>query len=172
MNQTLDYFAYGSNMHLRRLSERTPSCVPLAVAELPGHRLRFHKLSPDGSGKCNIFFTGRQTDRVFGVLYRLDIDEKPLLDAAEGVSHGYNADQVQVRIGDSRRRVHTYFADPDYIDEALRPYGWYKELVVSGARMHKLPSAYVAGLERQDALDDPDNSRAERHWRIIRRQHR
>ena len=171
MNQTLDYFAYGSNMHLLRLRERTPSCVALEVVELASYRLRFHKRNPDGSGKCNVFFTGQQTDRVFGVLYRIDMDEKPLLDRAEGVGHGYRADCVEVRVGDSQRRVHTYFADPDYIDDALKPYRWYKELVIAGARMHELPSAYIDQIERQEALEDPDISRAERHWRIIRRQH-
>lgn len=46
-------FAYGSNMLTDRLRERVPSARPVAVARLAGHSLRWHKVSIDGSGKCD-----------------------------------------------------------------------------------------------------------------------
>ena len=51
---TLLYFAYGSNMSSVRLRARVNSAQPLGVARLPGHRLRWHMHSLDGSGKCDI----------------------------------------------------------------------------------------------------------------------
>jgi gamma-glutamylcyclotransferase len=51
------YFAYGSNMSLSRLRERVPSAEAVGCFSLNGHDLRFHKLSKDGSGKCDAFFT-------------------------------------------------------------------------------------------------------------------
>ncbi|MGM0616445.1 MAG: gamma-glutamylcyclotransferase family protein, partial [Pseudomonadota bacterium] len=46
--------------------------------------------------------------------------------------------------------------------QGMRPYHWYKHHVLSGAREHALPAAYIRALERIEALDDPD---AERHQR-------
>jgi gamma-glutamylcyclotransferase len=47
-------FAYGSNMLSARLRERVPSARPAGTACLPGFSLRWHKVSVDGSGKCNV----------------------------------------------------------------------------------------------------------------------
>lgn len=167
MHKYLDYFAYGSNLNLQRLRNRTPSCVALGVAKLTGYRLCFHKRSPDGSGKCNILHTGVRADRVYGVLYRLEAREKPLLDNAEGVGGGYNTGRVRVRVADTEIQASTYFADRDYIDNTLRPYDWYKGLVVSGARMHNLPEPYILQIEQREAVADLDVSRAQLHWRIV-----
>jgi hypothetical protein len=49
----MQYFAYGSNMSLRRLRTRVPSAVKLGNATLFGHQLKFHKRSQDGSAKCD-----------------------------------------------------------------------------------------------------------------------
>ena len=46
-------FAYGSNVCSGRLRERVPSAVPVRVARLLNHSLRFHKRSGDHSGKCD-----------------------------------------------------------------------------------------------------------------------
>lgn len=54
-NGNILYFAYGSNMSSARLRARVPSCRPIGIAFLPGHELRFHKRSKDGSGKCDAF---------------------------------------------------------------------------------------------------------------------
>lgn len=61
---SVKYFAYGSNMCSGRLSERV-SCTFVAVARLAGHQLRFHKVSKDGSSKCDAFHTaGRGQDNI------------------------------------------------------------------------------------------------------------
>ena len=51
------YFAYGSNMSIRRLQSRDINPVKVNVARLYGHTLKFHKPSKDGSGKCDVFKT-------------------------------------------------------------------------------------------------------------------
>ena len=48
------YFAYGSNMSSRRLRERMPGARAESRAILPCHRLAWHKIGKDGSGKCDI----------------------------------------------------------------------------------------------------------------------
>ena len=47
-------FAYGSNLLTYCLRERVPSARPVTVARLAGHSLRWHKVSMDGSGKCDV----------------------------------------------------------------------------------------------------------------------
>ena len=137
------YFAYGSNMLTARLRARMPSCQPIGIATLPGHVLKFHKRSKDGSGKCNAF-AADPSDSVVGVLYSFDLTERAKLDAAEGVGNGYNHAVVTVINEEGRRRkVLTYLADPQHIDDSLRPYTWYKDLVLAGASEHGVPADYL-----------------------------
>ena len=69
MARSFLYFAYGSNLHPARLAARTPSCHALGRAVLARHVLRFHKRGRDGSAKCDAWFTGDPTDRLYGVVY-------------------------------------------------------------------------------------------------------
>lgn len=154
------YFAYGSNMSTARLRKRMPSCTPLGIATLPGHALRFHKRSKDQSGKCNAFATSDE-DSVIGVLFSFDPAERGRLDKAEGAGKGYEPTTVTV-INDKarRRKVLTYRATADHIDDSLKPYGWYKDFVLAGAAEHRLPEAYIAEhIQSVEAIDDPDKTR-------------
>ena len=45
----------------------------------------------------------------------------------------------------------------------LKPYTWYKTLVVAGAREHCLPVAYVAQLEAAESFDDSNGNRHARN---------
>jgi cation transport regulator ChaC len=157
------YFAYGSNMLTAWLRTRMPSCKPLGIATLPGHALRFHKRSTDKSGKCNAFASGNNTT-VIGVLFSFDPAERAKLDRAEGVGSGYEHAMVTVINEKGRRRkVLTYLATPDYIDDSLKPYSWYKDLVLAGSREHGLPPEYIAEyIQSVEAIEDPDKARDEK----------
>ena len=154
------YFAYGSNMSTARLRKRMPSCKPLGIATLPGHALRIHKRSKDGSGKCNAFASGNDNS-VIGVLFSFDPVERAKLDEAEGVGSGYEHAMVTVINENGRRRkVLTYLATPESIDNSLKPYGWYKDLILAGGREHGLPSEYIAEyIQSVEAIEDPDKTR-------------
>ena len=152
---TYRYFAYGSNMSTARLRERTPSARALGTGRLPRHRLRWHKLGRDGSGKCDAAFTGRQEDAVWGVLFDIDCAEKPLLDAAEGLGIGYCEVNAHIVTATGAVVAHTYQAKPDKIDAALQPLDWYKQHVLRGARQHGLPAAYIATIERVATVNRP-----------------
>jgi hypothetical protein len=154
-------------MHPVRLQRRVPSSRFLEVARLTGHQLKFHKRHADGSGKCNIVFTGDDNDQVIGILYHILADEKYLLDKAEGVGKGYNITELEL-MGDRDSHIaFAYAADPLYIDDDLHPYPWYRALVVSGARMHGLPESYIRQLETHATVDDPDQERVELHMEIV-----
>ena len=173
--QHLFYFAYGSNLHPHRLQLRVPSSQPVTPAVLPGHQLRFHKRGRDGSGKCNIWRTDNPADRVIGALYRMLAHEKPLLDSAEGLGRGYQVTTFQLRTLATAEQDcpaelpgFCYVAQPDHIDDTLRPFSWYHELVVSGARYHRLPADYIDHIDGIESQPDHDFERHALHQRILR----
>ena len=153
------YFAYGSNMSTARLRARVPSCRPLGIGSLPGHELRFHKRSKDGSGKCNALAVDGAAG-VMGVLFSFDVTDRPGLDRAEGRGAGYDYTEVTVLdFEGGSLNVLTYLAHPDHIDDHLKPYGWYRDLVIEGAREHGLPQDYVEGwIKAVESIEDPDRA--------------
>jgi cation transport regulator ChaC len=158
----LKYFAYGSNMCSGRLRDRV-SCTFVAVAKLVGYQLHFHKVSKDGSSKCDAFHTGSESDIVWGVLFDIPAAEKTELDRYEGRGKGYDDTQVVVERADgAQMQAYTYVAATDSIKE-LPPYTWYKAFVEAGAQEHRLPQEYVThAIRAVDAVQDSDRGRHER----------
>jgi gamma-glutamylcyclotransferase len=163
---TFHYFAYGSNMLSERLKERCPSARALGIAQLPGYTLRWHKRSKDGSGKCDVV-AYRDGQVVFGVVYEIDVSERAALDRAEGCGYGYERRDVEVILNGDVVTTSVYIATRNATDSALKPYIWYKCLVVAGAKEHGLPAPYIANLEAVEALEDPNSTRHNNHMRIV-----
>lgn len=156
-------FAYGSNMPAARLRERCPSARAIGIAELPGHELRWHKRSRDGSGKCDI--VASDTASMFGVLYEIANDDKRALDSAEGLGAGYEEIEIEVLCGGHPITAKAYRATDT--DPALWPYTWYRALVIAGAKEHSLPASYIARLESVPANQDSDRTRHDRNMALI-----
>ena len=159
-------FSYGSNMSLARLRDRVPSARFVTIATLPAHRLRFHKISKDGSGKCDAEETGSPEDRVIGVVYEISDSEKSALDQKEGLGSGYDEKEVEVSTDQERFTALMYFATNK--DLQLKPYCWYKEHVLVGARENGLAPEYIAKIEAMECIDDPDTQRHDRELAIYR----
>ncbi|MFZ0549683.1 MAG: hypothetical protein WAM21_02625, partial [Steroidobacteraceae bacterium] len=53
------------------------------------------------------------------------------------------------------------------VDLNVRPYDWYQELVIAGAREHRLPAEYIQLLEGVPTIKDPDESRAARERQLL-----
>jgi len=152
-------FAYGSNMLTSRLRDRCPSAEAQGVATLHGYELHWHKHSIDGSGKCDVVRVDDAAAVVYGVLFSIARSEKSDLDRAEGLGRGYDEKQVDVSCcKGATHRAQLYVATKQ--DRLLKPYTWYKAMVVAGAREHGLPPDYMAQLEAVPAVEDAD---AERH---------
>jgi len=155
--RTFLYFAYGSNMLTRRLKDRTPSADAVRTGFVEGHRLTFDKISRDGSGKADIQATGNPTDRVYGVLFSIAVEDESTLDRAEGLGKGYRKVEIQVVTPKAASVALTYVATEK--KPAYQPYHWYKALVVAGAVEHALPDFYVAWLRTVDSKPDPNTTR-------------
>lgn len=162
----LYYLAYGSNLHPVRLQRRTPSCRIIGQAILTSYRLQFHKLGKDGSGKCNAFFTGNADDRVIGIIYKINYDDKSALDDAEGAGYGYNIEEFSIKSENNRYNVFSYLADPAYIEDSVSPFSWYKNLVIHGAKFHRFPDTYIKNIESVGEIQDPDRARHQKLQQI------
>jgi hypothetical protein len=169
VSTALLYFAYGSNLHPIRLGERVPSARLVERARLPGYALRFHKRGGDGSAKCNAWWTGLESDVVLGAVYRLAAAERPVLDEFEGAGRGYDRHEIVVEGDSGRHTVFTYLAAPAALDDTLRPFDWYRGLVVAGARRLGFPPAYVVRMEIVATEADPDEARAAAHAQLLAR---
>lgn len=162
MTKRIVYFAYGSNMLTARLRERAPSATPIGIGQLTGHILSWDKRSrSDGSGKCDAEATGRESDAIWGVLFELDAQDKPALDRAEGLGAGYAEKLVRILTPAGVVDALTYCATDK--EPALRPYQWYKALVIAGAREHGLPADYRRHLELVVTVSDLKPARAHRY---------
>jgi hypothetical protein len=153
---TFYVFAYGSNLSTARLAERVGRIEVVGAGSLHEHELRFHKQSKDGSTKADAFFTGSPAHRVLGAVYSLHLESKRKLDEFEGLGAGGSVAAT------------VYRARPDRIDTAGRPYDWYREHVLVGAREHGLPAQYVETIESVPVVRDPDEARRDREFAVSR----
>lgn len=153
------YFAYGSNLHPVRLIERVPSARLIGVATLAGYRLVFHKKSHDGSSKCNMFETNSAADVVYGAIYEIAPEHKGDLDRFEGNGFGYTDNPIKLSHQAQEYLCFTYLAQPSHIVEDLKPYHWYKDLVLLGAKHLGFPDTYVASIDCVESAEDQDHTR-------------
>jgi gamma-glutamylcyclotransferase len=160
------YFAYGSNMSIPRFKKRVPSARCEGTGFLYGHRLAFHKVGrKDGSGKCDALATGNPEDLLAGVLYSIDPDHRSLLHAVEGVGAGYEIMHVDITTpSGSTESAFTYYATN--IKPGLKPFHWYKQHVLHGARQNNLPADYVDHILSIESIEDPDAARVLRELSV------
>jgi gamma-glutamylcyclotransferase len=166
-NSRVVVFAYGSNMLKVRMQERAPSARATTIAQLTGYKLCWNKRSKDGSGKCSVTETGHPRDVVWGVAYEMSAEDKANLDRVEDLGRGYGERSISVNTQDGRLRAMVYYATS--IGLGLRPYDWYRDLVLAGAREHGLPEEYVRALEAVHSINDTDSERAALNRRLLNR---
>ncbi len=161
------YFSYGSNMSEKRLQDRVPSAKKVGTGTLKRHQIKFHKVSTDGSAKCDAEQTDNPDHIVHGVVYDIPVADKPLLDRKEGLGHGYAEKKVSVELQDGNMiDAFTYYATS--IDPAVKPFDWYKEHVVRGARENDFPEEYIENIESHEDNKDTNTERRERELSIYR----
>lgn len=58
-------------------------------------------------------------------------------------------------------------ADPAFVDGGLRPYCWYREIVLRGAEYHAFPGWYIEKIRAVGHVRDHDDERRTRNGRTI-----
>ncbi len=127
----------------------------MAQSSLESHELRFHKKSTDGTGKADAYLTHDPSDKVLGVIYKIEEAEFVDLDRAE---QGYDRspEGFTITLDGKAERVQAwiYRALPENIDPHLKPARQYLEYVIKGAEEHGLPPEYVAHLRAEPVIED------------------
>ena len=157
------YAAYGSNLHPQRLSERIKSATLRGTGFLGRFSLQFHKRGQDDSAKCGFSDCG---EGLHVAVYEVDAADRKVLDGIEGVGKGYDVGEFSVP---GFGRGFTYVASRTHIDEQLRPFDWYREMVLLGCLLHAFPRAYCERVAALPVIEDPDPLRRERNWRTVER---
>lgn len=158
------YFAYGSNMSLRRIAQRTPGARPLGAALLTGYQLSFDKQGQDGSGKCHIQVQPDTNQSVWGRLYEIPDALWSALDGAEGLGHDYQRQAVALNTSQGYVLAQTYIGLRLGIN--LVPYTWYLHHVVTGAHEAKLPPEYIHWLRQHPRQNDDNDKRHQENMTI------
>ena len=142
------YFAYGSNMPKRRLENRIGHVHKLGIVWLEGYELICNKKSDDKSSKFNIQKTKELSDKVYGVLYKIEESQLEPLDRAEGATKGggYKRDNVEMKYGENKITAITYICTQSAKlcnPSELLPYDWYVYHAVIGACEAGFPYGYI-----------------------------
>jgi hypothetical protein len=107
------------------------------------------------------------TSAVWGALFTVPAEGKRRLDRIEGLGRGYDRIGVTATTPEgTAAAAWTYVAAASHIDEDLRPYTWYRDLVLSGVEALPAPAPYVRKLRAVETKEDPDPVReaAERRF--------
>jgi gamma-glutamylcyclotransferase (GGCT)/AIG2-like uncharacterized protein YtfP len=130
------YFAYGSNMDVRQMSERCPeSPKVLGIALLSDHEFR---INSDGVATI----TPSSNQQVWGVLWQLSPMDEARLDIHEGVYAGVYRREFFTVNSPSKppQRVFAFVALNDFPGTARR--GYLEQIISAGAR-HGFPHSYL-----------------------------
>jgi gamma-glutamylcyclotransferase (GGCT)/AIG2-like uncharacterized protein YtfP len=118
------YFAYGSNMNLQRMMDRSAYFTQRKRGILHGHRLVFNKISGTypGHGVANV--VAEWGYDVVGVLYEVDRPGIEALDGFEGVRGGhYIRTEMLVQLNDGTAvSAYVYVAHPNKVEDGLTPH--------------------------------------------------
>lgn len=162
-------FSYGSNLLLSRIRRRLREVEVAGTYCLQGYELQFNKKGRDGSAKANIIQTGNTGDHVWGVVHKLHLENRQVLDRIEGLGNGYDHHSLAMNLNGYSLEVLAYMAtDPRYVGDD-EPFCWYHQYVLQGALENGFPDYYVEKIRRRTFRNDPDRTRSDEHWNVLRR---
>lgn len=159
----MHYFAYASNMSSRRLLARVPSAQCLGVAYLVGYELKFHKPGHDNSAKCSI--VRNPNANTLGVVYEIPADQRYTLDRIEGLGYGYEARELKVELQSGRSLSSLTYIGLE-VDDTMKPYLWYRQHLIEGAREHGIAQQYIDKILGVEAVKDPNLARHQHEMSI------
>jgi len=146
VDETLWYFAYGSNLDPGTfLGRRRMAPLETRVGRLENFELRFDlPVGPGERGVANVL--SLEGAEVWGVAYRLTRVEAERLDLTEGVPQG-NYARLAVSVRDTAGGTLAAFTySSSRGRDGRKPSRRYLGLLLAGARHHGLPAEWVARL--------------------------
>ncbi len=103
---------------------------------------------------------------VYVAVFEMTEKDKEKLDEIEGTGRGYHNSMIDVP---DFGTCHTYLGATSHICDALKPYDWYKQIVLLGCRKLDLPDPYTSMIEAVKNGPDPDHRRSREQWQTVER---
>ena len=149
----MNYFAYGSNMDVRRMKKRNVTFRERRAAYLCGYRLEFNKVASDNPLKGYANIVPDHSSLVEGALYEIDVTSLLKLDKCEGYPNHYLHIPIKVLLPNESREfcAITYIANPSKVRGGLKPSREYLCYLLAGKDV--LSKDYFDRLETMDTLD-------------------
>ena len=154
------YFAYGTTLDPDEMSRLCPGSVAVGLAALHDHRLAFPRYSSRWEGGV-AGLAHAHGEIVWGALYAVTESDLAALDEAEGWrgpddQHNLSdREPITVELtrpddGSVPRRLRAW-THATRTSNPSRPSRRYLEVLVKGARRHRLPEEYVGRLSEVEA---------------------
>jgi hypothetical protein len=146
------YFAFGANMSSAVLRRRGIEVLSREPARLRGYRLVFDLAGLPWVEPAFASIVRHPEHEVYGVLYRLTVDQLERVHSYEG--RGYSFIEVEVegaRSGTTRSRTY----QSRWSTPGLRPSRRYLRVLYRGARENGLPSSYLDELGAHPSVHVP-----------------
>jgi len=163
------YFAYDADLFFTRFKAKMKSARVFDMGWVEGHALKVNaKGHKDSSAKANLE-TAEPASRAYGVIYKIDRNDKVILDRDHGLGYGFCEIAIKVH------REHaepvfafTYIANRQFVMNDLAAFNWYKELMIEGAIQQGLPKDYIENtMQCIEASEDPDLYRGDIHRKMM-----
>ena len=147
------YLGYGSNMSEEYMKTYAPSLEYVMNVQLPNYEIQFRKYSTDMKGGLSSIIE-KPGGMIYAVLYWISKKEMEALDILEDVPLGiYKRETFQVLGEDGK----WYAADLYRVTNPKGPYTpskRYLDIMIAGAKEHKINADWIARLEKERAKLD------------------
>ncbi len=152
MSDTVEYFAYGSNLSEKQMKNRGITVIDTEIAELPGWKLAFTIYSDTWDGGVGDIIPDTEA-KVEGVVYTIPKENLKNLDHYEGrnvednLELGmYRRQYLPVKKADGWKTVLTYLVNRtiEYKSTVeIKPSKDYLKTIILGAKKHGLSEYYL-----------------------------
>ncbi len=152
MDDTILYFAYGSNLDPERATSRGLDVATARRAALRGYRFAFNKRANGGGVYGNVMPAPGQT--TWGAVFISNETQLQGLDRHEGAPKHYRRALLPVVLDDgSELQAVAYVATKEYIVPDGRPDDKYLQYILDGAQFHALPDDHIDFIRRLSGND-------------------
>ena len=147
MVDLLLYFAYGSNMYRKRLSDRIGFIDKWDNGTVLKKQLSFNKLGQDGSGKANLI--DQEDEKAYGVIYQVNESDLIKLDRFEV---GYERKTLEVQ-SDNNGYLKAILYLANNLQDFISPNKEYMNHILRGAEENGLKQNYIDYLKSIPTID-------------------
>jgi gamma-glutamylcyclotransferase (GGCT)/AIG2-like uncharacterized protein YtfP len=144
------YFAYGSNMDAKRMTERVVDFEIIGQGILEDFELKFNKINQKKKGVGYANVSTEHGKKVEGIIYRFE--NISLLDKPEGYPKHYDRKIMEIVYNSGRLKAWVYIANENRISEGLLPERDYLAHLLAGKDY--LSKAYIDELYKQKVIED------------------